>query len=204
MDNYENLNAYNKENDYDDINYKNRDDIYDNPLKGEYTNDWTEQLAEPDISYWCQDSPEASTLLGKCIKMLNDKNYKTMKTYLDTLEEYDTDVTVGNSNGERINKVSFVKNFYLGIAFFKEGDYDEALNSFNKAKKLFQYYQLHYNLALCYMKKNNLYEAIINLDSVITKNPNFYFAYYNLIKIYLANRNPSQAYVNYRRLSDVI
>jgi tetratricopeptide (TPR) repeat protein len=200
-----NFSSYKKDDDFEDLNIKNREDeFYDNPLqKGDFAAFLTEEMSEPDISYWCRDSPDASQLLSKCIKMLNDKNYKTMKTYLQTVEDFENDSTIGNPNSEKINKLSFVKNFYLGIAHFKEAEYDEALNSFNKARKLFQYYQLHYNLALCYMKKNNLYDAIINLDSVITKNPNFYFAYYNLIKIYLANRNPSQAYVNYRRLSDV-
>lgn len=203
MDNDVNISAYNKDEDFEEINIKNKDDRNENPLlKSDFNNLITEEMSEPDISYWVNDSPEATQLLRKCIRMMNEKNWKVMRTYLKTVAEVDSE----NSNylGEgKESKLSFVKNFYLGIAYFKEGDYDEALAKFNAAKSLYQYYQLHYNLALCYMKKGNLYDAIICLDSVITKNPNFFFAYYNLIKIYLANRNPSQAYVNYRRLSDV-
>jgi tetratricopeptide (TPR) repeat protein len=96
-----------------------------------------------------------------------------------------------------------VKHFYLGVAYFKDDEYDEALESFFEANKLHPYYQLHYNIALCYMKKNKLEEAALYFDGVITKSPNFFFAYYNLIKIYLMKHNPGEAYVNYRKLSDV-
>jgi hypothetical protein len=41
-----------------------------------------EETAEPDIMYWCQDSQEATMLLRKCIKMMNDKHWPTMIKYL--------------------------------------------------------------------------------------------------------------------------
>lgn len=204
------ISAYKREDDIEEVREKNKEEKYENPLlKTDFQTFITEEMSEPDISYWCNDSPEATQLLRKCIKMMNEKNYSTMKSYLKTISDLEGEMGVfktsdgNNENTTPVNKVSFVKNFYLGIAHFKEGEYEEALECFKQAKSLHQYYQLHYNLALCCMKLNNLYDAIIYLDCVITKNPNFFFAYYNLIKIYLSNRNPSQAYVNYRRLSEV-
>ena len=134
--------------------------------------------------------------------MMNDRNWKTMKTYLKTCVNHDELFNYQSENG-RINKVAFVKNFYLGVAHFKEKEYDDAYECFIEANKLYQYYQLHYNIALCFMKKGMLDDAVLFLDGVITKNPNFFFAHYNLIRIYLQKRTSSQAYVNYRRLSDV-
>lgn len=115
----------------------------------------------------------------------------------------DTETNYVQIDSNKINKHSFVKNFYLGVAYFKDKQYDLALEKFLEANKLFQYYQLHYNIALCYMKKNKLEEAAIYYEGVITKSPNFFFAYYNLIKICLMKQDLIQAYVNYKKLSDV-
>src|SRR5690606_36200759 len=119
------------------------------------------------------------------IKMMNDRNWKTMKTYLKTCVSQDEifNVKGHNSNdSDKINKVSFIKNFYLGVSHFKEGEYDEAYNCFIEANKINQTYQLHYSIALCFMKKGMLDDAVLFLDGVITKNPNFFSAHYNLIR----------------------
>jgi tetratricopeptide (TPR) repeat protein len=209
----EEASLYRREDDFDDFEAKKNNNNLkpreDNPLlRTDFQTFLNEEISEPDISYWCADSEQASDLLRKCIKMMNDRNWKGIKSYMKTCvdsseEEFEAISSSRKNSPEKINKVTFVKNFYLGVAHFKEGEYDEALNCFYEANKMYQYYQLHYNLALCCMKKGMLEEAVLYLDGVITKNNNFFFAYYNLIRIYLQKRNPSQAYVNYRRLSDV-
>ena len=208
-DNFNENNLYNKEDDFEEMEFKkSKTKLEENPLlRTDFQTFLNEEISEPDISYWCNDSEKASDLLRKCIKMMNERNWKGIKSYMKTCvtaEEEETEsISNRKNNSDKINKVSFVKNFYLGVAHFKDNDYDEALQCFYEANKLYQYYQLHYNLALCCMKKGMLEEAVLYLDGVITKNNNFFFAYYNLIRIYLQKRNPSQAYVNYRRLSDV-
>lgn len=191
------FNQYDSYNRSDSIEKNNEEN--ENPLQNDFVDFITEEMSEPDIMYWCKDSEEAASLLRNCIKWMSSKNFTTMKRYLKEIVDSDTDT--GNSS--QINKVAFVKNFYMGVSHFKDAEYDEALHCFFEANKLYQYYQLHYNIALCCMKKNKLEEAVIYLEGVITKNQNFFFAYYNLIKIYLMKHNPGEAYVNYRKLSDV-
>lgn len=130
-----------------------------------------------------------------------------MITKLINLVDLETDVSVFDSNsndGSKINKVGFVKNFYLGVAHFKLNEYEDALQCFFEANKIYQYYQLNYNIALCYIKLNNLENAVFYLEAVTKKNKNFFFAYYNLIKIYLKKNNINDAYLIYRDFSDVI
>jgi len=200
-------NLYRKEDDFDELDFRKQKDEENPLLKQDFQNFLNEEISEPDISYWCSDCEKASDLLRKCIKLMNEKNWKAIKSYMKTCVNTEEDelelITNKKTNSDKVNKISFVKNFYLGVAHFKEKEYDEAMNCFFEANKLYQYYQLHYNLALCCMKKGMLEEAVLYLDGVITKNNNFFFAYYNLIRIYLQKKNPSQAYVNYRRLSDV-
>ena len=194
-DDIENLGMRNK------MDLVNEDEMNAHPETG-FQKDIDEEMAEPDISYWCKDSPDASSLLRECIEMMNKRNWKAMISKLkSTVIQNDAYTSTGDEN--IINKASFVKNFYLGVAYFKEGDHKSAYESFNEAKKLYQYYQLHYNIALCLMKEDRLDEAAEFLEAVITKNPNFFFAHYNLIRINLKKRTPSAAYVLYRRLSDV-
>ena len=203
MDNYPPVNYYPQEDDYEDNLKKSKTFQEENPLlKPDFQTFLNEEISEPKISYWCNDSEAASELLRKCIKMMNENNWKSLKSYMKTCVSIDEEEQDKNNPGG-VNKVSFVKNFYLGVAHFKDSEYDDALDCFNEANKLYPYYQIHYNLALCYMKLGKLEEAVLYLDGVIGKNSNFFFAYYNLIRIYLQKKNPSQAYVNYRRLSDV-
>jgi tetratricopeptide (TPR) repeat protein len=163
-----------------------------------------DEFSEPNINNLIKDCPEAIELMRKSMIMIREDNWKGLKSYMKTCvtpEEYHGDEKLSQ---ESLNTISFVKNFYLGVANFKEKEYDEAMTCFMEADQIHSYEQIHYNLALCFMKKVKFEEAIIYLDGVIKKNPNFFFAYYNLIKIYLQKKNPSQAYVNYRRLFDVL
>jgi tetratricopeptide (TPR) repeat protein len=204
---FESNTGYKREEDFYETGDKRDDDEYDNILLNKDIQLFSEEMAEPDISFWCNDDQEASALLRKCISYMNDKKWSSLKVFLNEIDEMETPrdniVYPGNNEGS-INKHSFVKNFYLGVAYCREKNYSFALDRFLEANKLYQYYQLHYNIAICYMKTNKLEEAALYFDGVITKSPNFFFAYYNLIKIYLIKHNPGEAYVYYRKLSDLV
>lgn len=190
--------GYRKEEDFE----KDQTEKYENLLlKNDFEAFVNEETSEPEIMYWCKDSPEATELLRKCVKMMSEKNWTTIKKYLKEIIDQD-EISLLNKDADS-NKKLFVKNFYLGIAHFKLGELDESLQSFFEANKHHQYYQLNYNIALCYMKQNNLENAAFYLEAVTKKNKNFFFAYYNLIKIYLKKNNINDAYLIYRDFSDV-
>jgi hypothetical protein len=78
--------GYKKEEDFSE-NEHNQDnqkkEKYGNYLlRTEFENFMTEETSEPDIMFWCKDNNEASQLLRKCIKLMNEKNWQTMKKYL--------------------------------------------------------------------------------------------------------------------------
>jgi hypothetical protein len=80
---------YRKEDDfYDDSERKFKNEVIEeNPLLRTDVHAFiAEEMSEPDISYWCSDSPEATTLLRKCIKGMNEKGWKTLKIYLKNLD----------------------------------------------------------------------------------------------------------------------
>ena len=79
--------VYKKEDDYfenpekkylDKENYENLLLYYDMPIL-------TEDMAEPDISNWCRNDPEACSLLRKCINYMNDKKWSSLKVYLNEI-----------------------------------------------------------------------------------------------------------------------
>lgn len=167
-------------------------------IKNEVQELINEEMTEPELMFLCKDDEEATFLLKKCNKWTNQRNWTTMKNYL--LDIIDSDAL---SDGI-LNAKLFVKYFYLGVSNFRLGDYTSALSSFIEGHKMHQQYQLIYNIALCYMKLNNLENAVFYLESVTKKNKNFFFAYYNLIKIYLKKNNINDAFLIYRDFSDII
>lgn len=170
-----------------------------------------DEMSEPELMFFCKDDVEASALLTKCIKWSKDENWTLMKTYLNTVHsDNDNDNNIiqqqqqQQPSGVVINEQLFIKHFYLGICNFRVNDYQEALVHFIEAQKIHQYYQLQYNIALCYMKIGNLENAVFYLEGAIKKNKHFFFAQYNLIKIYLKKNNTNDAFLIYRDFSEII
>lgn len=69
---------------------------------------------------------------------------------------------------------------------------------------MYKFYQLHYNIGLCYMRMNNLESAVYYFDTVTKENKNNIFAFYNLIKIFLRQKNFNDAYLLYHEFMEVM
>ena len=162
-----------------------------------------DEMSEPELMFFCKEDPEASALLTKCIKWSKDENWTLMKTYLSSINS-DNDNNFIQQSSNAMNEQLFIKYFYLGISNFRVNDYQEALVNFIEAQKIHQYYQLQYNIALCYMKLGNLENAVFYLEGAMKKNKHFFFAQYNLIKIYLRKNNTNDAFLIYRDFSEII
>ena len=188
-------------------NYKPNDDILDDGNANYYIdtergvdNLIDEEMSEPELMYLVKEDPEATALLKKCSKWANESNWTTMKNYLDTIVD---NLSLSQTEGIP-NEKSFVKCFYKGVSNFRTKEYQESLSNFIDAQKIHQHYQINYNIALCYIKLNNLENAVFYLEAVTKKNKNFFFAYYNLIKIYLKKNNINDAFLIYRDFSEII
>lgn len=82
MDNEPIMDFYRKEDDIDD----KRDDGNDNLLlRNDIESFISEEMSEPDIMFWCKDSESATKLLKRCIKLMNEKNWKTMKIIINEM-----------------------------------------------------------------------------------------------------------------------
>lgn len=189
-----------EDNEQSQINKRN---TYKNE-KQDFKNFLNDEFSEPNINNLIKDYPSAVELMRKSMKMLKESNWKALITYMKTCVNPESEENEVKKNSNEVLIINFVKNFYMGVGYFKENNYDLALECFKEANKTHTYEQIYYNLALCHLKKNNLEEAVINLDKVLKENKNFFFAHYNLIKIYLKKKNFLEAYVNYRNLFDVI
>jgi hypothetical protein len=79
--------VYKKEDDFfEDADKKYSDkDNFENLLLNYDIPILTEDMAEPEISYWCKDDPEASSLLRKCISYMSDKKWNSLKVYLNEI-----------------------------------------------------------------------------------------------------------------------
>ena len=64
-DNFNENNLYNKEEDFEDMEFKkSKTKLEENPLlRTDFQTFLNEEISEPDISYWCNDSENASDLL---------------------------------------------------------------------------------------------------------------------------------------------
>ena len=87
---------------------------------------------------------------------------------------------------------------------FKKDLIEEALKYFLEANKIFKYYQLHYNIGLCYMRLNLYESAVYYFDTVTKENKNNIFAFYNLIKIFLKQKNYNDAYLLYQEFMQLM
>lgn len=181
------------------------DDIYnsarfDVDTKGGVENLIDEEMSEPELMFLVKDDGEAVALLKKCAKWANESNWTTMKNYLNEIVD---NLSMSQTEGV-VNEKFFIKYFYMGVCNFRTKAYQEALSNFIDAQKIHQHYQINYNIALCYIKLNNLENAVFYLEAVTKKNKNFFFAYYNLIKIYLKKNNTNDAFLIYRDFSEII
>lgn len=79
------IGGYKREDDLTENDFKDKSDGYNNNnflMKNEFENFMSEETSEPDIMFWTKDNTEASQLLRKCIKRMNEKNWQTMRSYL--------------------------------------------------------------------------------------------------------------------------
>lgn len=157
------------------------------------------ETIEPNLMYFCKSYIRATSLIKTCHNYLLKKDIEGLKDHLKEVK-----CKLNKSSEEEEMCVFLVKMFYLGISHFKEGECEEALACFNEALKIYDYYQLNYNIALCYIKLDQLDNAAFYLEKVTKKNKSFIFAYYNLIRIYLKKNNINDAYMIYKEFSDSI
>ena len=190
----------------EETDYKPNDDILDDANyyidtgKGGVDNLIDEEMSEPELMFLVKDDSEATALLKKCSKWANEGNWTTMKNYLESIVD---NLSMSQTEGIPKEK-SFVKCLHKGVCNFRTKEYQESLSNFIDAQKIHQHYQINYNIALCYIKLNNLENAVFYLEAVTKKNRNFFFAYYNLIKIYLKKNNINDAFLIYRDFSEII
>ncbi len=89
MDNELLAGEYKREDDFTVDYSKDKTEKFENLLlKNDFEGFVSEETSEPEIMYWCKDSPEASELLRKCIKMMNEKNWITIKKYLMEISNF--------------------------------------------------------------------------------------------------------------------
>lgn len=81
--------------------------------------------------------------------------------------------------------LSFTTIFFSGIAAYKLGYLNEAINYFNEAEDIKSGDpQLFYNLGITYLKSGNYNLAIENLEKCIKYDPKHIYAYNNLTYIF--------------------
>lgn len=86
----------------------------------------------------------------------------------------------------------------LGVVYFKQGRYDEAIGEFLKALKLrFDNELAHYNLGLEYLRQDRYGEAIYELKTALRFKPDYADAYNNLGIIYFRQGLFDQAIKEY-------
>jgi len=85
---------------------------------------------------------------------------------------------------------NFENNYILGISFIETGEFDSAIEEFNKCKEISgDKPEIYYNLGLCYDKKGDTERAIIEYKNAIKRKYEFSEAHYNLALIYSRDKD---------------
>ena len=89
-----------------------------------------------------------------------------------------------DSLSKKFTNDAFLENLYGNILLSLE-DLDSAINKFGNTANLEPNNGVvYYNLAICFLKKNNLEEALKHLFLAIVKDSNYYDAYFELARLY--------------------
>ena len=111
--------------------------------------------------------------------MADEKNSEKYKTLWDNLKRLETEKEKAND-------------------LFKKGDYDGAINLYENLLNLDSNNKTFIatilaNRALCYQKKNKLFDALTDINKSISLNENYWKAYYRRATINIALKNGVKA-----------
>ena len=91
-------------------------------------------------------------------------------------------------------------NYYLGLAYYKAGDMDNAILQYKKSLSLNPFYaDAHNNIGIAYFNKGLLDKAIAHLKHAIEIDPSHGDAHYNLGVAYGEKGLADQAYEEMRK-----
>ncbi len=107
---------------------------------------------------------------------------------------------------EYLNKNPNVWNawFLLGLAYRKKGDFENALNSFNKAHNLHKNFSDILNeIAICHMELGNNLDAIEYLDEALNIEPNNIKLLSNKAILELRQNNYNSARILFKKIAEI-
>jgi len=140
---------------------------------------------------------------------LNKKDFSALKTESQKfIEQYPTDLNILNyyalanfflSNFDLSKEifekiVSLDHNFinahiYLARIYSRLDKLDLAINCYDKALLIKNFFFLHNELGLIYLRKKNYKDSLLNFIETIKLNKNFYEAYFNIGLVYHSTNN---------------
>lgn len=98
----------------------------------------------------------------------------------------------------------YIKNYNKGMDFFNKGEYDKAIQWFEKSIKAKNDWDTVYvSLGLCYFNKEDYSAALQNFDKAISLNKNNSSAYYNSAKAYSKIGKDNDALKSYKAAYDI-
>jgi tetratricopeptide (TPR) repeat protein len=102
-----------------------------------------------------------------------------------------------DSLSKKFTNDAFLENLYGNILLSLE-DLDSAINKFGITANLEPDNAIvYYNLAICFLKKNNPEEAFKHLFSAIDKDSNYYDAYFELARLYRNKKDFNKSLEHY-------
>ncbi|MCP2520041.1 tetratricopeptide repeat protein [Candidatus Aminicenantes bacterium AC-335-A11] len=104
-------------------------------------------------------------------------------------------------------KISFENarnNFIKGIQFYRQKEYDKAIELFKMVlKDRPDLAECYYNLGLAYLYKGDIDNAIVNIDKAIELKPEFLEAYFALAHAYVNKKNEEKAIEIYKKAINI-
>jgi len=149
---------------------------------------------------------------GKFIKIGIPPSLYLVRVELDAYFPFETRFRVrfGIEESLRITlkkippKIDEDKDLVEGTDFFKQGKYQEAIESFEKVTHRFpENFQAFYNLGLSHLRNGDIDEAIISIEKAIELKPDLVEAYFVLGECYFNKEDSDKAMAAFSKASEL-
>lgn len=139
---------------------------------------------------------------GEYMLSVEVEGYQTLEQqiYIPAGQELKMDIVVAKevAASEAKNK------FDQGIQFFKQGNYEEAIQAFEAVlKDIPDFAECHYNIGMAYLRKGDIDQAKKYMETAIELKPDFIEAYFGLGQAYIAEKDEEKATEIFKKAIDI-
>jgi tetratricopeptide (TPR) repeat protein len=139
---------------------------------------------------------------GEYLLTVEVEGYQPLKQqiYIPVGEEMKMDIIVA----KEASIVEAKDKFVLGVQFYQQGKFDEAIEAFNDVlKEKPDFAEGYYNLGMAYLRKGDVDLAQEKMEKTIELKPDFIEGYFGLGQVYIEKKEEQKAAEIFQKAIDI-